>query len=69
MKEGRKEGMICGREPEGREETKAFQAEGWPEQRLDVHREIQAVHRYRGRVERGLERQQMQYHGGTPLSH
>lgn len=35
MKEGRKEG-ICGRESEEREERKAFRAEGWPEQRLDV---------------------------------
>lgn len=58
--------MICRREPAGREGRKAFQAEGWPEQRLDVHGALQAVHpdrrsrrrardSGRGRVMAGLE--------------
>lgn len=53
--EGRKEGMICGREPEGREERKAFRTEGWPEQRLDAHRELQVVHRHGGSRKRVRE--------------
>lgn len=43
--------MIDRREPGGRGERKAFQAEGQPKQ-SDVLRELQAAHRYRWRAEK-----------------